>query len=314
MRKLAVILFFVLSGLGVYAQNREGQTSFNLRVESRASLTEAGFKAERLSFALGGDITDKLSYYVFHNFHKPITASDLMAATDQAYLRFKMNEHLWFRAGKFPINIGSWEYDAAPIDIYYYTRMFLVANFFQPGVEAVYILPTDKDALEFQICRSMEASDKEFNLFTFSASWRGNWGFFKPLYSLNVSQLSAHAGIRYDIALGNQFLYGPFKIELDLINRYYSNRGTRFMESFAACFKGLYGFRPWMDLIVKANFDNEPLLYRESHLLAGCECYPVKGSRDVRIHAMAGARLGDNPGFIGTMGVKWNVNLIKAKK
>lgn len=312
MKKLTVILLCLLFWSGAFAS--PVNSSFNLRVESRASLTESGFKAERLSFALGGDINDRFSYYVFHNLHKPITASDLMAATDQAYLRYRVNDNLWLRAGKFPINYGSWEYDAAPIDIYRYTRNFLEAHFFQPGLEAVYILPTGKDALEFQVCRSMDAADTEFNLFTFSTSWRGDFGFFKPLYSVNVSQLSAHAGARYDIALGNRFLYGPFKVELDLMNRYYSNRGTRFMESFAACLKAVYGFRQWMDFFVKANYDNEPGLYRESNLFGGCEFFPVRDSRNVRIHAVAGVRMGEDPGFIGTIGVKWNVNLIKAKK
>lgn len=329
MKKMFVIVLCLFTGFGVMASPVEfpgimpedtQQTvetagpSFNLRVESRANLTESGFKGARLSFALGGDINDRFSYYVFHNLHKPITSSDLMAATDQAYLRYRMKDNLWFRAGKFPINYGSWEYDAAPIDIYYYTRMFLEAHFFQPGLEAVYILPTGKDAIELQACRSLDAKDNEFDLFTFSASWRGNFGFFKPLYSFNVSQLSAHAGLRYDIALGNQFIYGPYKVELDLMNRYYSNRGTRFMESFAACLKAVYGFRPWMDFFVKANYDNEPLLYNESRVFAGCEYFPVKGSRNVRIHAMAGARMGDEPGFAGTIGVKWNVVLFNAKK
>lgn len=337
MKKKTVILLFLLSGIMMSLKSfaaswdekslpapahqvMEQQTTetsrsnFNLRVESRVCLDESGFKAERLSLALGGSITDNLSYYFFHNFHKPITVPDLMAATDQAYLKYRMNDNLRFRAGKFPINYGSWEYDAAPIDIYYYTRMFLEAHFFQPGLEAVYILPTGKDSIEIQACRSMDALDNEFDLFTFSASWRGNFGFFKPLYSFNVSQLSAHTGLRYDIALGNQFVYGPYKVELDIMNRYFTNRGTRFMESFGTCLKAVYDFRPWMDFFIKANYDSEPMLYNESRIFAGCEYFPVKGSRNVRIHAVAGARMGDDPSFAGTIGVKWNVILINGKK
>ncbi|MDE7149747.1 MAG: hypothetical protein K2O01_04985, partial [Bacteroidales bacterium] len=82
---------------------------------------ESGFTGKFLNFILDGNITDKFSYHFRYRFNKFNSTQDFFEATDWAYLNYDINRNWRVSAGKQVIVIGGYEYDKAPIDVYFYS-------------------------------------------------------------------------------------------------------------------------------------------------------------------------------------------------
>ena len=135
MKNFTKILCFVVamfSLTAVYAQQgyEKNNEIFRLGVEARFDyLNEAvsgvqndaasGFKVRYLNIRMDGQITPKFTYSWRQRFNKVNSAADFVNNTDWLHLTYRPNQNWAISAGKQVVMIGGWEYDRAPMDVYY---------------------------------------------------------------------------------------------------------------------------------------------------------------------------------------------------
>ena len=97
-----------------------------------------GFRGDYFNFLLGGDIGDHISYF-FRQRIVPVKGyTELFDNTDFLYIQYKFNDQWSLRMGKEAIYVGGFEYDAPPIDVYYFTHYWGSFPCFLLGVSAAY--------------------------------------------------------------------------------------------------------------------------------------------------------------------------------
>ena len=95
-----------------------------------------GFRGDYFNFLLGGDIGDHISYF-FRQRIVPVKGyTELFDNTDFLYIQYKFNDQWSLRMGKEAIYVGGFEYDAPPIDVYYFTHYWGSFPCFLLGVSA----------------------------------------------------------------------------------------------------------------------------------------------------------------------------------
>jgi hypothetical protein len=101
--------------------------------------------------------------------------------------------------------IGGWEYDRAPIELYFCSEFWNNVNCYQIGASVAYTTSSGNDTILFQACQSpYDTTSEAVDYYAYNLYWSGSHGFYTALYSLNFMQ---YAPGKYDkyVALGNQF-------------------------------------------------------------------------------------------------------------
>lgn len=303
-RKYLPLVFVCLVSFAAAAGN------VDVRLESRMSLLNTGFKVERLSFAVDGSFNDKFSVSFFHHLNKTIEKDDVLSATDWVYIKFTPNESWAFKFGKIPLAVGSWEFDKAPINIYFYSDYIDVYKAFQPGFSAQFNFPNGKDALEFQATRSPLAEQSHFDRFGFHLMWKGNHGPFNFIWSANMEKYDA--ANRFSVCLGNKITLSRFSAYLDLIGGHYPVFDGGKMNVLSVCTRADFLLFDWMSVGAKFSYEDQMGLYRNYRYGGGLEFFPIKKDRDFRLHLQAYNFRADNEDkFIGSVGVKWNFHIYR---
>ena len=229
MKKHFLSVLFALLPIAVYAQDSE---LLRLRIEARLDYMQeyvegnkinnnSGFKGKYLNIRMDGNLTDNFSYSYRQRLNKPNVNATFFDATDWLTLTYKFKN--WsVSAGKQVVAIGGYEYDRAPIDLYFCSEYWNNIACYQMGVSGNYTTTAGKDQILFQFCESpfrknpSNLSNKE--MFAYNLMWYGNHGFFSSMYSINFMEYLPGKYINY-IALGNRFTFGKFALELDIMNR-----------------------------------------------------------------------------------------------
>lgn len=320
MKRLFLPIILVLTAVASYGQNVdvrvEGRTVYNSFSEKGNYLDESGFKTDRFSLAIDGAINDKFSFAIFQHLNRHISSADMMEGTDWAYIQYQPNEHWEFKGGKIISAYGSWEYDASPIDIYFYSKQINLYRYFLPGIEAGYIFNGGADRIEGQITKSTWCENGINNLHSYNLRWRGHHGIFTGLYSFNA-MTKPDRKLEYTLALGNKFSFDRFIITLDLCERFDQNRSI--MDSWYATCKVRYMLNDKLDLSIKGSYDhdypdfgnnNNRHSYDQSHFGGAVEYYPLDGSKDIRLH-IQGNYIPETRLAVISAGLKWNVHIFK---
>lgn len=263
---------------------------------------ESGFSGKFLNVIIDGNINKNFSYHFRHRINKQNLTQDFFEATDFAYLKYKVNNQWEFTAGKGVVGIGGFEYDKAPIDVYFYSigggNMPACYEF---GISSKYTTKGGRNSLFLQITNSPYTS-KSYRfegLYAYNLMWYGNFGVFNSIYSVNMIEYAPSKFINY-IALGNQFNFGPVSWYIDYLNRY-ALKGN-FFTDFSVISRLNVDIAKRANIFVKAGMD-----YNDSQAAdtpeadiwdtvvlpgtcrvfygAGVEFFPMKDSKDVRIHA-----------------------------
>ena len=262
----------------------------------------SNFNGRYLMFMLDGNISPKFSYSLRYRMIHPNhegTWRGVFNATDWAQLTYRPTQNWEITAGKMLVFYGSYEFDYNPLDVYMWSGWGGRVGCFQFGVMGKYITDDRRNNFLFQINNSPFANSLDLgDLYSYTFQWNGNYGVFNALYSVNFFEYQPGRFINY-ISLGNQFNFGPVKFELDYQNRY-GARGTHFLKDFSLIGKLNYNCMNRLNIFVKGGLDyNMAQEEGETDVIdmlvlpgernvyygAGLEFFPIKDSKNVRIHA-----------------------------
>ena len=262
----------------------------------------SNFNGRYLMFMLDGNISPKFSYSLRYRMIHPNhegTWRGVFNATDWAQLTYRPTQNWEITAGKMLVFYGSYEFDYNPLDVYMWSGWGGRVGCFQFGVMGKYITDDRRNNFLFQINNSPFANSLDLgDLYSYTFQWNGNYGVFNALYSVNFFEYQPGRFINY-ISLGNQFNFGQVKFELDYQNRY-GARGTHFLKDFSLIGKLNYNCMNRLNIFVKGGLDyNMAQEEGETDVIdmlvlpgernvyygAGLEFFPIKDSKNVRIHA-----------------------------
>lgn len=208
-------------------REEEKQTLLKFDIEARidyqftqyggtTSDSESGFKGKYLVIRADGEIVKGLTYSWRQRLNTLHDDANFFNATDWVYLNYRYRN--WnFQAGKQVVNIGGYEYDRAPIDLYACSVFWNNIPCYDLGVSIGYNV-TPADRLTAQVTQSPFFTKENRNMYAYSLMWNGHHGFYESIYSANLLEYAKGKYINY-IALGNKFTYRNVWLELDLMNR-----------------------------------------------------------------------------------------------
>ena len=291
------------------------QSSFTHNADAKPSYA-SNFNGRYIMFMLDGNISPKFSYSLRYRMIHPSHENSwrgVFNATDWAQLTYRPTKNWEITAGKMLVFYGSYEFDKNPLDVYMWSGWGGRVGCFQFGVLGKYITNDGRNNILFQINNSPFADPLSLGaMYSYSVQWNGNFGVFNALYSDNLIEYQPGRFINY-ISLGNQFNFGPAIIELDYMNRY-GARGTNFFGDFSFIGRVKYNVCDQLTIFAKGGLDynmNEEVVdllilpgERNVYYGAGLEFYPIKNSKNVRIHAFW--QSGNNN--LGIDGQAWNVH------
>lgn len=347
MKKGIVLGFVALFCMVTFAQE---QNLLNLKLEARGdyqreyldgeSIDEnCGFKGKFLNLRADGDIGGGFSYSYRQRLNKEHGDANFFDATDWLYLAYK-NDNWEFSAGKQVVAIGGFEYDAAPIDLYFCSEWWYNTPCYQWGGTVGYTLNNGKDKFSFQLCESPFRWDilladgsvkKQEEMYAFNLMWTSRHDWFASSYSVNFIEYLPGKYVNY-ISLGNRFFLGDVTIDLDYMNRAAS--GQAFVgKDFSVVGKVAWAPIKKLNMFAKASYDVNNAATGKDYLIAadteitrvgaGVEYFPLQdGRNDVRIHAAGCYSFGENTNPAGALldqytylsvGVTWRMNLLGFK-
>ena len=348
--KILSVVVAALSLTSAAAQQgyQKSNEIFRLGVESRFdylndavdgvhNYNSTGFNVRYFNLRMDGQIAPKFSYSWRQRFSKVNKDASFVDNTDWFNLTYKATDNWSFSAGKQVVWIGGWEYDRAPIEIYYCSEYWNNVNCFQLGASATYTTNKGNDSFTFQICESPYGplpinkigDDLKHDLYAYNLYYFGSHGFYKAIHSINFSE---YADGKFDayFVLGNQFKFGNTTLELDFMNR--GTTTEEFMlKNYSIMAELSQMVANSVNLFAKVTYDKagaeaQPLfVYPNTDITrigGGVEYYPM-GNRDVRLHAAYVYNIGknDNPGGTAfdkgsffTFGLTWKIDVLQGLK
>lgn len=328
-----------MSALACIAQE-QGQKLLNLQAEARvdyqreyldgdAVKANSGFKGRYVNLIASGDIGDDFSYAYRQRLVKANENQSFFDSVDFIYLTWHATPHWDFSAGKQIVWIGGYEYDRAPIDLYFCSEFWNNIPCYQLGVSAAYAVGK-QDKLTAQVCQSPFRANGD-DMYAYNIMWNGQHGHLSTIYSLNMAEYRPGKYISY-ISLGHRLAVGKMAVELDFMNRAASHQAYFFSD---CSLMGEVSYRPaeqW-NVFCKAAYDVNNTDTRADDTVmpgteltsvgGGVEFYPLKGSRNIRVHAFYAHSFGRNGNTEGgvvkpgqnvlNVGLKWKVDLLAVK-
>ena len=305
-------------------------TRFDFLYENpRYGESSSGFHGRYFNLMVWGDINRHLSYSFRQRFNKRIEASDIFSATDWIHLTYKPTENWAISGGKQVVAIGGYEYDAAPIDIYYSSMFWQNIACYAFGVSGKYISDSGDHSIMFQFCNSPYQTMKS-SCFAYNLMWTGRIGCWNTIWSANLMETSKGRYAGY-IALGNRFDFGRFSLELDLMQRSY--QGHQFwLDDYSVIAKADWRVCRYLNVFAKGGYerfhpgrmgvDMADEAIEEPFYGVGVEVFPIKNYPELRLHAMwnmnnqDGCRNADHNN-LGTQqfiaGATWRCNIFSFK-
>ena len=303
-KHLLVLIFCCVSALAA-AQNHVDWLYFDMRASFHQDITDGTYNSqaisEYLNFQMMGHITPTVSYRIRQRLNKKVfDERNMFNATDFMYVNWQATPRFSLLAGKQAVLIGGYEYDAAPIDVYYYSKF--CNNLYQGftfGVSASYKM-AEEQLLELQFCNSPLSLGFQ-NVYAYNLAWRGQFApWWKTIWSVNLVEDMDKKLINY-VALGNHFIFGDVIFDVDLMNRAAPGQKKFFLSDMSLISKIIWSLGKW-NLCAKAgyekndagNVDAEGRAYDlviapgTRYIYAGCgvEWFPL--SRDnLRLHLVS---------------------------
>lgn len=332
MKKALLSICFAAISIVCFAQNNEFSLKFNTRADFDYEYFDnnnindrVGFAGKFLNIMLDGKINDKFEYHWRQRLNRTNFTSNFFEATDWAYLSYHINDNLTLSAGKQVVAIGGFEYDYAPIDVYFYSDFCnIMPSCYEFGTSLTWNNDAKNQALTFQISNSIFKQQPFDGLLAYNFLWNGNiTDFWKTLYSVNLIEYNRGNYVNY-IALGNQFYFGDFVIDLDYTNKYIDGQ-ENFFSDFTLATQVKYQL-PQLNIFAKLSYDRNKSEYSRSvspdylrmtvapgtdYMLygAGVEYFPIKDSKDVRLHAIISSNNRGPANLFLNAGITWNMRI-----
>lgn len=276
-------------------QNAAAQ-GIDIRLDTRYSLNAVkdggyGFHGDFFNLRIDGTLNENLRYSFLQRLNKPIYSTNLFNATDWAYLLYRKG-HWGVQAGKMQLEYGGFEYDEAPINVYFGSEYYYNYNGgFQFGISALYYLG-ESSRIIFQLGQSAYTERFNDRLLSYNLCAKGSAGFYSWKHSLNLFDLPL-GGQQGNIVLGNCFTAGPARLELDFLQRG-GMKSFKFFDDCSVVANLVVSPTDWMNVMAKMAYDcnfsqSDPLIPVSGEYWTyggGFEFFPKQGSREIRIHAL----------------------------
>ncbi len=342
MKQTLLITILSLASTVMGAQENE---IVNLRIEARVDYMQehrhgtkindaSGFKGKYLNIRMDGNIGAGFSYSYRQRLNKPNKDASFFDATDWIHFTYA-NRNWSFSGGKQVVGIGGYEYDGAPIDLYFCSEYWNNIPCYQIGVSGAYTTTDMKDKFMLQFCESPFrrniANIQNKEMFAYNLMWYGSHEFYSSIWSVNMIEYLPGKFINY-IALGNKFTFGDFNIDLDIMNRAVSAKNL-FGRDMSFMFNFQWSPIDCLNFFVKCTHD-----FNKSgetgdwcvtpgtditRIGGGIEYYPIKKITDLRIHLNYCYTDGSNGSQTGALlpkqniidaGITWKMNVLKIKR
>ena len=164
--------------------------------------------------------------------------------------------------GKQAIFVGGFEYDAPPIDVYYYTHYWGHFPCFLLGASAFYTDKSGKNKIGINIANSPYVKYLDNNwksgLLSYNLYWSGKFGPFHALYSVNFLEYQRGKFINF-IVLGNKLSFDKWSIYVDWVNR--AAGFKRFFRDFSLVSRLDWHVSPSVNLFAKGGYDQNSAGY-----------------------------------------------------
>ena len=288
--------------------------------------TLSSFDGRYLNIILEGEITDKFSYNYRQRMildSKPDYQS-FFNATDWLYLTYKINKNFSVTGGKEVIAIGGFEYEAAPIDLYFWSDFWNNVVCYQIGGTVKYKTTDEKHTIGFQITNSPFTTRSLQGIYAYNLIWYGDFNGFSTIHSLNRIEFEKGHYINY-LTLGHKFNLGNFSLEVDLMDRFF-DRQKNLLADYSVIGNLKYAISNKITLLAKAGYDEnhsqkpDELFIYDRYVEpgteyffygAGIEYFPISNSKDIRIHAVWSSN--NDPLQYNTfnVGARWQMNVLK---
>ena len=238
-----------------------------------------------------------------------------------------------FNLGKNCIATGGHEYDDYDWMVHtgLASPLWSCLACYQWGGKVTYTTPSEMSNFSLQMTTS-PFGEKPFSsgLWTWSAQWGGEYGWYAPLWSVSLFQSmspgdpSPKAPVKQNnwlISLGNQFLFNDWTITLDWSNCV-DMSDYQFVKGWTLHGVVNYAISDKFDVSLRGNwvvpaadatfqtgdqiiqYDIEPWW----NIGAICEFYPLRDSRDLRLHAIAQYDKLQSA-FAFNIGILYNLNI-----
>ena len=311
---------------------------FNMEQSGSAS----GFDGKYLNFEIKGSFLNDFSYRLRQRFDM----ADKSSKTDIMTLTYKAHKNWSFTAGKMALAVGGWEYDLAPIDVYFASQFWNTFNCYDVGAQVEFHTNDKNHDIIFQVTNST-FYENEYNKFegkyAYNLIWYGRMGHFSTSYSINMMEQKKGQYINY-IALGNMFDFGKLDFYFDFMNRGFLNQKDFLLGDFSIIGEVKYAFTDKFTAMVKGGYDRNKhsyVEYQDGHIHyipfdftvmpgveysfagLGFEAYPYKGNKNVRLHGLFAFNELTEPvedmlnpnstniSFQAQVGVTWRINFAK---
>lgn len=300
MRKifLSIVCLLIAS---VFASAQVDYAAIEARAAFVVNQGKPGLNADFLNIQVKGHIIPSLHFRFRQRLTKPIyDAKNPLNGTDILSLTWDISSKWSISGGKLPIVVGGYEWDDAPIDVYFYSG-------FCNGIQHVYGLggsvffrPKEGQQLQLQVGHS-PLHGGDLSRLDVGLAWDGSFfPWWHTKWSINWIDDYYHHMMGY-LALGNRFQMGSVvSLELDLM---YRRCLTQKKAQFDGTVVAKMDFRindKWNIFIKGAYDENDQNVDDEGKPFdmtlppgsyywvtgGGLEFFPL-GNSDLRIHAVA---------------------------
>lgn len=188
-----------------------------------------GIHGKYFNLHLGGNLGENFSYYFRQRIKAEAGTVNFFDNTDFLYLNYRPTQNWQLRFGKDAMAVGGFEYDAAPIDVYFETYMWDNFYCFQLAASGAYISDDGKQTLMLQVSQSPYVNYLRYThnvaigwdagLLAYNLYWSGAIGdCVKTLWGVSMMERERGKFLGY-ICLGTQVLIGDIAdIYVDLMH------------------------------------------------------------------------------------------------
>lgn len=292
----------------------------------------SGFKCRMLNIKAGGDLSRNFSWFVRWRVNRITKDSNFLDSFDNAYLKFHTHG-FELTAGKQPVDVGGWEFDHAPIDLFYLCEPTYHIPCYEWGLRAAYSFneTNGADKIQFQFAQSPfnEIFRDGKEMYGYSLMWYGDHGCWHTASSVSMFETAKGQYNNY-IALGNKFeIPGGVTAYVDLTHRYVPGQGKFFFRDFSVIGNVEWRFLDHFKVSANVSYDlnkdmpGDPCIMPGTSMTSvggGFEYYPLKDFKTIRLHAYCTHSFGTNPNPDGylldgktylSVGLTWRADFMK---
>ena len=250
MKRLIAIILALGAFLNSYAQKfGVDKLYLDMRAAFHQEFTDGKYDSqligEHLNFNIMGHITPTVDYRIRQRLNKKVfDERNMFNATDFMYINWQATPNWSITVGKQAVLIGGYEYDAAPIDVYYYS-MFC-NNLYQGFTFAAAVTYTfaEHQNIIAQVCNSPLSLGFQ-SVYAYNLAWMGQvMPWWKTIWSVNFVEDIDKKMINY-IALGNHFQFGDLLFDVDVMNRASFGQRRFLFTDMSLIVKMIYSIGKW---------------------------------------------------------------------